>query len=130
MRVRSEFLRFAIVGISNTILGLAVIVTLQGLVGFSPTLANACGYAFGAVLGFFLHRRWTFNFAAVSISDRAFVYGMVLAACYLINLAVLHAALAAGASPVVSQALAVVAYSASHFSAGKWLAFPSRIKRP
>ena len=55
-----QFLRYSLVGLLNTALGLLVIWGLM-LAGFGPYSANVAGYAVGLVLSFFLNRAWTFH---------------------------------------------------------------------
>jgi len=60
---RSTIGRFTIVGIANTLLGLAVIYLLKWLFVAGDALANLMGYAIGLVASFILNQRWTFSSA-------------------------------------------------------------------
>src|SRR6476620_9130512 len=59
--VALQFLKFSIVGVSNTLLTFAVYTVL--LKGFDVwyLAASAIGFAVGATNGFLLNRRWTFR---------------------------------------------------------------------
>ncbi|RWC32310.1 MAG: GtrA family protein [Mesorhizobium sp.] len=101
----SRMLRFGAVGLLNTALGYAVILTGLAL-GFGDIPANATGYAAGLVLGFFLNRQWTFTGADGFRPGTALRYGSVFLVSYGINLAVVIAARSVGIieSPLVHLA--------------------------
>ena len=56
-----QFMKFGIVGISNTLLTFAVYTLLLKVFGVWYLAASAIGFAAGAVNGFLLNRRWTFR---------------------------------------------------------------------
>ncbi len=56
-----QFVKFGIVGVSNTLLTLAVYTVLLKVVGVWYLAASAIGFVVGAVNGFLLNRRWTFR---------------------------------------------------------------------
>ncbi len=56
-----QFLKFGIVGVSNTILAFAVYTLLLKVFGVWYVAASGIGFAVGAVNGFLLNRRWTFK---------------------------------------------------------------------
>lgn len=56
-----QFVKFGIVGVSNTLLTLAVYTVLLKVFGVWYLAASAIGFAIGAVNGFLLNRRWTFR---------------------------------------------------------------------
>jgi putative flippase GtrA len=55
-----QFVKFGIVGVSNTLLTFAVYTVLLKVFGVWYLLASAIGFAAGATNGFLLNRRWTF----------------------------------------------------------------------
>src|SRR5262245_54701182 len=55
-----QFVKFGIVGISNTLLTLVVYTVLLKVFGVWYLAASAVGFVVGAVNGFLLNRRWTF----------------------------------------------------------------------
>jgi putative flippase GtrA len=59
--VLGQFVRFGVVGVSNTLLTLAVYTLLVEALGVWYLLASAIGFAVGAVNGFLLNRGWTFR---------------------------------------------------------------------
>lgn len=56
-----QFLKFGIVGISNTLIAYAVYTVLLKLFGVWYIAASGIGFAVGATNGFLLNRRWTFR---------------------------------------------------------------------
>src|ERR1700751_2863118 len=55
-----QFLKFALGGVSNTLLTLAVYTFLLKVVGMWYLAASAIGFVAGATNGFLLNRKWTF----------------------------------------------------------------------
>src|SRR5580692_7558155 len=56
-----QFVKFGIVGVSNTVIAFAVYTVLLKVFGVWYLAASAIGFALGAVNGFLLNRRWTFS---------------------------------------------------------------------
>jgi putative flippase GtrA len=56
-----QFVKFGIVGVSNTLLTLVVYTVLLKVFGVWYLAASAIGFVVGAVNGFLLNRRWTFR---------------------------------------------------------------------
>src|ERR1700678_614596 len=56
-----QFVKFGIVGISNTLLTLVVYTVLLKGFGVWYLAASAIGFVVGAINGFLLNRRWTFR---------------------------------------------------------------------
>ena len=59
--VAVQFLKFGIVGISNTLLTFLVYTVLLKVFGVWYLAASAAGFTVGATNGFLLNRRWTFR---------------------------------------------------------------------
>jgi putative flippase GtrA len=56
-----QFVKFGVVGVSNTLITLAVYTLLLKVLGVWYLAASAIGFLVGAVNGFLLNRRWTFR---------------------------------------------------------------------
>ena len=56
-----QFVKFGIVGVSNTLLTLVVYTLLLKVFGVWYLAASAIGFIVGAINGFLLNRRWTFR---------------------------------------------------------------------
>jgi len=61
LKVVVQFLKFGIVGVSNTLIAFAVYTILLKGFGVWYILASGIGFVIGAVNGFLLNRRWTFR---------------------------------------------------------------------
>ena len=59
-RVPSVPLRFVVVGLANTMIGLAIIYLLKWLVGVGDTAANVGAYSLGLAASVLFNRNWTF----------------------------------------------------------------------
>jgi putative flippase GtrA len=104
-------LRYAGVGVLNTLLGGGLIVLLQHGLGVTPLAANAGGYALGLLAGYGLQRRLVFHSRRPHRSGLP-VYLGALAAAYALNAGVLQAALWAGVPALWAQAAALASYTA------------------
>jgi putative flippase GtrA len=60
MELFIQFLKFGLVGVSNTVIAFAVYTVLLKVFGVWYLAASAIGFAVGATNGFLLNRRWTF----------------------------------------------------------------------
>jgi putative flippase GtrA len=56
-----QFVKFGLVGVSNTLIAFAVYTVLLKVFGVWYIAASGIGFAVGAVNGFLLNRRWTFR---------------------------------------------------------------------
>jgi putative flippase GtrA len=56
-----QFVKFGIVGVSNTLLAFAVYTLLLKVLSVWYLAASAIGFGVGAMNGFLLNRRWTFS---------------------------------------------------------------------
>jgi putative flippase GtrA len=55
-----QFVKFGVVGVSNTLLAFTIYTVLLKVFGMWYLAASAIGFVVGAVNGFLLNRRWTF----------------------------------------------------------------------
>lgn len=122
-QLRWQASRYAVVGLLNTLIGLLVIVACQALLGFSPYVANACGYAAGIVVGYAANRNWTFrNSGAIGLS--AALYVAMFATCYVLNLVVLWLGLnVLGWPAALAQTAGMVTYTVCFFVGCKLVVF-------
>lgn len=88
--VSSTFLRFVLVGISNTLIGMSIIYFAWRFLHLGDLFSNMLGYAVGFVWSYAMNRWWTFQHSGpVSQSLARFV--LVCACAYCANLLVLFA---------------------------------------
>lgn len=76
--------KFLLVGVGNTLLSAVMMFLLEGL-GYWPSTAIA--YVAGAVMSFFLNRRFTFQSEA-AIGSSAVKFALNVAVCYVLAYAI------------------------------------------
>lgn len=119
----STALRFALVGVANTVLGYAVILLLHYGLGWQPVLANAGGYVVGGGVSYVLNRRFSFR------SDRPHAQALprfiaAVAMSFGVNLLVLRMALMVPNLPIaVAQAIAVTSYMVVFYLISRFFVF-------
>lgn len=121
--VRQQLVRFGVVGLINTGIGLAMIYAAMYFFHAGAGLANAIGYAIGLVVSFTLNRLWTF---ADDRHATKVLPSYVLAAglAYLCNLAVVLVGTRAFAvDPYLVQLAGVAVYTGSMFLLCRWFVF-------
>ena len=108
--------RYLMVGIVNTLIGLGTIYALL-FVGVGSGLANLLGYAVGLAVGFVLNSRWTFRLGRRDVASIA-RYGVSAASCYVLNLTIVIVCSRERAVNIyVAQLLGVAAYTVAMFVA-------------
>lgn len=122
----SQFLRFCFWGSVNTLIGLAIILTVQA-VTHQSYLANAAGFALGGFWGYRIHARQTFR--SKQTSKGLGMYFAVLLSGYGLNLIVLHSLLEAG-DAVLSQVGALAVYTVYSYAMNKGVVFSRSHGRP
>jgi putative flippase GtrA len=101
-----QFVKFGIVGVSNTLLAFAIYTVLLKVVGVWYLAASAIGFVVGAVNGFLLNRRWTFA-GHVGDSLTPVRWGVVQGCGLGLNLALLYLFVhGAGVEKLLAQAFA------------------------
>jgi putative flippase GtrA len=104
-------LRFLLVGLSNTIVGLGTIYALKGFAGFGDAQANLLGYGVGITWSFLLNRSWTFAYRGRSI-PALLRFLAVIGVGYIVNLiAVLALARGLNVNGYVAQAVGIPPYT-------------------
>ncbi|SMQ77444.1 Putative flippase GtrA (transmembrane translocase of bactoprenol-linked glucose) [Bacillus sp. OV166] len=82
--MKYSFVRFIIVGIVNTVVGLSVMYLLLHLLGQSYWIATFVGNSIGAFVSFILNRNFTFK-SKDSVSKSAIRFIVVILGCYFIS---------------------------------------------
>lgn len=122
--------RYALVGVFNTGLGLGCILLLQVVVGVSPGLANAFGFSIGMLVSYLLNRRLAFK--SLRPHGRAVPAFLLCAAVsYLLNIAVLWVLVGRFlVNEVHAQLVAVATYTISFYLLNRYVVFaPSQFRR-
>jgi putative flippase GtrA len=110
-----QFVKFGIVGISNTLLTFIVFTILLKVFGVWYIAASAIGFIVGATNGFLLNRRWTFA-GHVGDALTPVRWGIVQTCGLALNLGLLYLLVHdAGLDELIAQALATVAVTVSTF---------------
>ncbi|MBB6305533.1 GtrA family protein [Rhizobium leucaenae] len=117
-------MRFGLVGIANTGLGLLTIYATMYFFRFGPLTANAVGYGIGFVLSFALNRKWTFqNNSSIHQVLPRYIFAAALS--YIFNfIAVLTCYQLFKTNPYLIQLLGIGLYTASMFLMSKFFVFP------
>ena len=103
--------RFGIVGVLNSLVGLATIYLAKWAIGLGDVHANLLGYSVGLLCSFLLNRQFTFNSSA-AYGPALMRFLAVVGVAYLANLGVvLIAARALLWNSYVAQAAGVIPYA-------------------
>lgn len=123
-------IRFGLVGLANTIVGLVVIAALLQ-VGVGDYLANAVSYAVGLCLSFLLNRSWTFEVRGQIDRGEVQRFLAVFALSFTANLATLTFMRRLGfAENMIGQGAAMAAYSICFFLLSRRFVFRLRVHAP
>jgi putative flippase GtrA len=110
-----QFVKFGLVGVSNTLLTFAVYTLLLKAFGVFYLAASAIGFVLGAVNGFLLNRRWTFS-GHVGDSLTPVRWGVVQGCGLALNEALLYVLVHhASLDKLLAQACATVIVTVSTF---------------
>ena len=113
-------LRFATVGVVNTLVGYAVIFLCMYGLGLNPVISNIIGYGVGLITSFTLNRSYTFRSTA-AVGPQVVRFLVFFAFAYLVNLGVLigmtqYLGIGGGISQIVAgAAYSIVFFLLSHY---------------
>lgn len=82
--MKNSFVRFIIVGIANTIVGLSVMYLLLHAAHLSYWISTFLGNSVGAIVSFFLNKSFTFK-SEGSVAKSAIRFIAVILCCYFIS---------------------------------------------
>ena len=81
--INNSFLRFAFVGVINTIVGTTVMFVFYNVFHFNYWISSASNYFFGSIVSYFLNKNFTFQYGKADLQSIVrFVANILL--CYLI----------------------------------------------
>jgi len=121
-----QFVKFGIIGVSNTLLTFAVYTLLLKGFGVWYLAASAIGFAVGAVNGFLWNRRWTFR-EHVGDALTPVRWGVVQGCGLGVNLGLLYVLVHdAGLDKLLGQALATIVVTVVTFIANRAWTFRMR----
>lgn len=120
-----QFLTYNLVGIVNTLFGFSIVFSLM-FFGISATQSNAIGYFFGAILSYFLNRKYTFK-SNHNSKLQAFKFFMVLFISYFLNFMTLQLLLPQ-MNAYYAQLLSAIVYTLASFILAKFFVFTNSPK--
>lgn len=121
-RTGREVSRFGIVGVANTVIGLAIIFFCYHIFDLGLVLSNAIGYGIGLALSFGLNGKWTFG-ASVSGSRTIVAYGALVGVAFVLNIILVNVLMLLSLPYWVAQIGGVVTYSVIVFLGMKYAVF-------
>jgi len=77
-----RMIRFALVGLLNTSIGLGTIYLLQNGFGLDYRIANTAGYTIGIINSFILNRTWTFKNRDKRLTRQGAIFLLVAGVCW------------------------------------------------
>jgi len=121
-----QFVKYGLVGASNTIVQFAVYGILVTL-GLHYLLALVPGYCAGALNSYVLNRRWTFQAGHVAHTTAGSRFAVVTGAAIAINAILLYVLVHHfGVAKIPAQAILVVPVLAVTFPINRWWSFAHR----
>lgn len=118
-----QFVRFLLVGVVNTLVGLGVIYAGKYFFGLGDVAANVVGYAVGLTVSFVLNKRFTFNHSGAALRAAA-LFLLTFAIAYAVNLGVVLGLIHGfGANGYLAQAAGVPPYTITFFLLSKFMVF-------
>lgn len=85
-----QLIKYAIVGVMNTLITLGVIFVCKSILGVNPYVSNALGYVAGLLNSFIWNRTWVFR-SHGRITRQAINFFAAFCLCYLLQLLVVWA---------------------------------------
>lgn len=124
--LRLRPLRFVIVGLANTCLGLAAIYFSKLILHLGDIAANASGYAFGLAVAYALNSTWTFEYSGRGLAAAGrFLLAFVIS--YGANLLVVWVLIEqASVDSYFAQAAGVPPYTVCFYLLCRWFVFRDR----
>ncbi len=115
-------IKFASVGIINTLLSIAIIFTLKYFANASDVLSNAFGYLSGLTCSFILNKSWTFEHSETTWSALP-KFLLVFGVSYLINIFTVLIFIKMGVNDYYAQLTGIPLYSITFYFGSKYFAF-------
>ncbi|MBL4952803.1 GtrA family protein [Neobacillus sp. OS1-32] len=133
--MKFTFIRFILVGVANTIIGLSVMFLFYHLFGLSYWIATFLGNTIGACVSYCLNRSFTFNSRA-SVSKSVVRFACVILFCYFVSFSIgkqaVHLVLnhthifSAAMSTDLAIFVSTCFYTLLNYTLQKWIVFPQK----
>jgi putative flippase GtrA len=119
-----QFIRFALVGLMNTVIQYVFFILGFQVIHVPILVASSIGYLAGVVNSYFCNRFWTFQLQSRPRIDEFVRFAVVNSIALGVNLIVLHTLVVMmGMRPEIAQILAIAFSTLVNFSGNKWWAF-------
>ncbi|MDY6934888.1 MAG: GtrA family protein [Spirochaetota bacterium] len=121
------FLKYCIVGVSNTIVGLGTILILYNIFKVDYRLSNIIGYTLGLINSFILNKMWTFRSKSVFYKE-IIPFFLFFLVSYIINLgAVVFCVEILLINKNISQLIGMVFYTSTNFIGNRLWTFKNEL---
>ena len=122
-----RLIRFGLVGVLNTAVGLGTIYLLQNGLGWDYRIANIIGYCLGITTSFIFNRAWTFKSTDTRVARQGVIFLLVVGVCWGMQfLALIVMVETLGISKELAQPLGMVVYTALHYPGNRFIVFRQR----
>lgn len=122
----SEFVRFLVVGVANSLVGLTAIYLAKWYFRADNFTANAIGYSIGLLVSFTLNSRWTFAYPGPRLPAIAKFLLVAIVAYGMNLLTVMFAIHYMSLNDYLAQALGIPPYTVTSYLASKYLVFNTK----
>lgn len=85
MKTVKQAIKYGVVGVSNTLITMAVIWVMMKLFGCREGLSNLTGYVAGLLNSFIWNKQWTFKESSTGWAKSAIRFGIAFAVCYIMQ---------------------------------------------
>jgi putative flippase GtrA len=126
MGIVVKMIRYGAVGVVNSIVGFAIVVSVLQFMPDRPLVANALGFGIGFFLSYFLNKNWTFGDLR-PFRTAVLPYSVLLAFCYMANVLVVFVLSRISALGILlPQVMGVATYTLLAFCGGHLFVFKAR----
>ena len=125
----TQALRFGVVGVANTAIGLGTIYVCLFWLGWSDVPSNVTGYTLGLLQSYVLNRNWTFR-SRVRMLPGLLRFLAVFGIAYACNLGLVLALRRAGVEPTIAHAAGMPVYTLIFFALSRWFVFTPHVPSP
>ncbi|OHD73867.1 MAG: hypothetical protein A2177_14350 [Spirochaetes bacterium RBG_13_68_11] len=125
--ILAEMVRYGLVGLVNTAVGLSVIYVAMQVLHWHYAVANVVGYCLGLAISFFLNKRFTFRSSRAITPREPLLFLLVCGASYAIQMGALVVCVEVlRVDGFSAQVLAMAVYAAVGYAGNKLITFRVR----
>lgn len=127
--LRHSIVKFASVGVINTLLTLLIIFSLKSLLDVADASANFIGYLAGLSCSFILNKRWTFTHEGSALAALLRFF-MVFALSYSLNIILVLSSIRWGVNEYLAHLTGIPVYSLTFYYGCRYFAFRPSSMQP